>query len=135
MPEPAAGWASLAGPLPTSVLAPVADPALQARLELLHARQDALAARVAIIARRLADLPDELREALIAPLRGEISEGLAKAHLAGRQAAVSAQSCTLVGCIGEGPEIYGVTLAPPCTLCAAAGGEGCVSPTCRRPAC
>lgn len=74
------GWTSAVGPLPQSILPG-----------------------------RLPASPDALAEALIAAVRREISAGLARAYLAGVQAASS----------------------DPCSLCR---GTGCASPTCRRPA-
>ena len=103
-PTPAlAGWSSIPGALPTAVLAPITDPVLRGWLELILLRQEVLAVHQEAIVRRLAALPEDLAGSLIASLRSEVSEGLAKAHLAGRQGA--------------------------CSLCR---GEGCESETCRR---
>lgn len=108
MPDPAqSGWTSVVGPLPTSVLPRPEDLTVARWLDLIHTRQDVLAERVATIARALAALPEDLAASLIIATRREMSEGLARAHLAGRQGAVPA----------------------PCSLCR---GEGCESPTCGR---
>lgn len=105
-----AAWSSTIGALPTAVLSPVADPVIRAAFDLILLREEMLAVRQEAITRRLDSQPEDLAASLIPTLRAEISEGLAKAYLAGYQAA-----CSLTG----------AAVATPCTLCALAGGEGC----------
>ncbi len=118
-----AGWTSILGPLPTSILPRLADPALQGVIDLILLRQETLAVNQDAIVRRLAALPTAVAASLIPLLSGERSEGLAAAYLAGCQAARSEQTYTLLT-PAEGPEAYGATVAP-CTLCERAGGTGC----------
>lgn len=99
------GWTSIVGPLPQSILPrPAAAP------------------------------PKRLSEALIAAvIQRVVSEGLARIA----PAAGPGQTYTIIGCdVAEGPDTYGAIIVrlAPCSLCAAAGGAGCESPTCRRPA-
>lgn len=116
-----AAWSSILGALPTAVLSPVTDPVLRGWLELILLRQEALATHEEAIVRRLDSQPDALAASLIAVIRAEISEGLAKAYLAGYQAA-----CSLASGV-----TYTVTYpATPCTLCRGEGcSYGCAHPT------
>lgn len=86
-----AAWSSSIGGLPTSILPPVTDPVLRGWLELILLRQEVIAVELEALTRRLSTLQGALAASLIdelrVELRREISEGLAKAALQGRQAA------------------------------------------------
>lgn len=80
------GWSSSIGSLPTSILPPVTDPVLRGWLELILLRQECIQVELDALNRRLSTLQGALAASLIADLRAEISEGLAKAALQARQA-------------------------------------------------